>query len=228
MGTRIVAAAFVRAVKTRGHDAPRASHRMITSGIGLIDSRFRLRNMPISTELLQRVLNDALHEFFQREGAGLAGGVNERNSCGRLAIYLEQAAKKSGLTGYYADPEYNRKQGGQVKTILDKRMRVITINADLLLHSRGEKIAEDNLIAIEMKKSGRPEAEKNSDRNRLRAMTKSSFDDIWSNDGKTHPEHVCGYRLGVFIEVDSVKRIANLEYFRDGKRIGSESRQQRF
>ena len=76
-------------------------------------------------------------------------------------------------------------------------MQVIQISADLILHSRGNNVAEDSLIAVEMKKSGRPTKEKHADRNRLRAMTKGSYDGIWSNDRTTHPEHVCGYRLGV-------------------------------
>jgi hypothetical protein len=180
--------------------------------------------MAIPTELLQDLLHRALSEFFEREAEALIRGVNERNSCGRLAIYLDRVASEAGLAGYFADTEYNRKHGGQIKTILDGNRQVITINCDLILHSRGVNIAEDNLIAVEMKKANRPAREKAADRNRLRAMTKSSFDDIWSNDGTTHPEHVCGYRLGVYIELHSTDRVANLEYFMRGEQTGSETR----
>jgi hypothetical protein len=34
-------------------------------------------------------------------------------------LHLEREAAEAGLEGYFADPEYDRKQGGQIKTILD-------------------------------------------------------------------------------------------------------------
>lgn len=67
-------------------------------------------------------------------------------------MYLERIVCKSGIKGYYADVEYNRNKDGRVKTILNKKMEVVTINCDLILHSRGNNTKCDNLIAIEMKK----------------------------------------------------------------------------
>ena len=180
--------------------------------------------MDISISLLKRLMSDALDDFFAREAESLVTTVNERNSCGRLAIYLQNLADRQGLGDYYADPEYNRKQNGQIKTILDDAMEVITINCDLILHSRGANIADDNLIAIEMKKRERPEQEKRADRNRLRALTKSSYDDIWSNDGTTHPEHVCGYLIGFFIELNNTGRSALIETFVNGEHVDSSAR----
>ncbi|MBC8988479.1 hypothetical protein H9X96_22245 [Pedobacter sp. N36a] len=110
--------------------------------------------------------------FFKKESHNILSGVSERSLCGRLAMYLENNFNIFKIEGnYYADTEYNRKQNGEVKTILDSKMQVITISCDLLIHSRGMEIP-DNLITIEMKKSNRPKFEKLSDRNRLRAMTK--------------------------------------------------------
>lgn len=177
--------------------------------------------MPIEIAVIEGVLESSLTEFFRRELRALEDRVSERNNCGRLAIYMQRAADECGLGNYFADIEYNRKQGGQVKTILDDDMQVITINADLILHSRGESIAEDNLIAIEMKKSERSAYQKDADRDRLRAMTKSSYDGVWSNDGTAHPEHVCGYRLGVYIEIDSNNRSSMIEHFIGGERVFS-------
>ena len=162
--------------------------------------------MPFERQQLMGILDQSLDTFFVAEAENIALGTNERNLCGRLAIHLSQLLPEYGLKEYYADTEYNRKQDGSVKTILDHRSVIVTINCDLILHSRGELIKEDNLIAFEMKKSTRPQQEKESDRDRLRALTKESFDDIWSADGIAHPEHVCGYRLGVFIEVDVNER----------------------
>lgn len=124
--------------------------------------------MPIPADLIDCVLERSLNDFFAAQGEGIVGGVSERNSCARLAIHMQQRANEAGLSGYFADPEYDRKQSGQIKTILDGQMEEITIVADLILHSRGENVAEDDLVAIEMKKVGRPKREKVADRNRLR------------------------------------------------------------
>lgn len=45
------------------------------------------------------------------------------------------------------------------------------ISCDLILHSRGQNIEEDNLIELEMKKADRRESEKKSDRERLEKIT---------------------------------------------------------
>lgn len=172
--------------------------------------------MAIPVELLSDILERSLTELFIEQGARIATGVSERNTCARLGAILERNAHQVGLTGYFADPEDNRKQGGQIKTILDGQHREIKICADLILHSRGVSIAEDNLIAIEMKKARRPAKHKAADRDRLRAMTKTSYNDTWSNDGTTHPEHVCGYRIGALIILNIKTRIATIEYFREG------------
>ena len=154
--------------------------------------------------------------FFQHEVQEVLKGVNERNNCGRMSVYMQQVANDNGLAQYFADIEYNRKQNGSLKTILDGQLKVLTINCDLLLHSRGQIVAEDNLIAVEVKKRHTPKMEKEKDRERLRALTSSSYDNIWSNDGVTLPAHVCGYVLGVFVELDRNMRICRLEYYRQG------------
>jgi hypothetical protein len=151
-----------------------------------------------------------------RESTEIVEGVNERNNCSRWAMYLEQAAHRHGLRGYFADSEYNRKQDGKIKTILDEREVVVSINCDLILHSRGSNIVEDNLIAIEVKKTDRPQHEKEDNRRRLRALTRASYDGIWMNDGSNPPEHVCGYRFGAYVELDRKRRRCTVEYYREG------------
>jgi hypothetical protein len=163
------------------------------------------------------LFSKAFSEFLSNERTNIINDVNERNLCGRLAIYLEGARQRYGIQGYYADVEYNRKQDGKLKTIVNERAQVIRINCDLILHSRGEIVARDNLIAIEMKKADQPLAEKDSDRKRLRALTRKSYDGIWSADGRTFPEHVCGYEIGFFIILDSRKKVFQVEEYRYGK-----------
>lgn len=171
----------------------------------------------IQTKLLE-LFHEGKEKLFQNEIENILAGVNERNLCGRLSTYFEILLEKYGFAQYYSDPEYNRKQNGEIKTILDNEMNVVKINCDVIVHSRGNNIEKDNLLAIEMKKSNRPEHEKNSDRIRLRALTKGSYDDVWSYDGKTFPEHVCGYELGVYLELDIENRVCLFETYEKGNK----------
>jgi hypothetical protein len=215
-------------VKSKGYRPERflsdnidaSRHR--TSAVNLlldVPTLIRARCMPTDPNLLRIVFEQTLDEFFVNETQEVLEGVNERNNCGRMAIYMQRIADANGTDGYFADMEYNRKQNGELKTILDGEMKVVVINCDLILHSRGRSIDADNLIAIEVKKREGKDNEKTKDRERLRALTKASFDNIWSNDGMTLPEHVCGYVLGVYIELDRRRRQCLLEYYRSGNKF---------
>ncbi|WP_197083978.1 hypothetical protein [Sphingobacterium sp. Ag1] len=72
-----------------------------------------------------------------------------------------------------------------------------------------------------MKKSTRPKSELRNDRKRLRALTKESYDDIWSNDGKALPEHVCGYDIGIYLILNIQKRTFDIEYYFKGRLVKS-------
>lgn len=170
--------------------------------------------------MISDIFDQSIDHFFGNESKHILSGVSERNLCARLALELQNLAHENGLEGYYVDPEYNRKQNGRIKTILDDDMKVVNITCDLILHSRGEIMERDNLIAIEMKKSNRPEEEKEDDRNRLRALTKSSYDDVWSFDGISHPEHVCGYEIGYFVEIDLENQNYTVQKFEKGELTG--------
>lgn len=99
----------------------------------------------------------------------------------------------------------------------------MAITCDLILHSRGTEPAADNLIAVEMRRREHPEREKEKDRIRLRALTKASYDGIWSADGLTLPEHVCGYVLGALLEIDSGNRRLRVEQYAGGAQTGEYS-----
>jgi hypothetical protein len=172
---------------------------------------------------LLEIFNATLKIFLDQEAENISSGVSERNLCGRLALYLDEQVKKHKITGYFVDAEYNRMQNGRIKAILDDDFREIYICCDFILHSRGLIRSQDNLIAIEMKKSTRPEAEKINDRYRLRALTKDSFDKVWSFDGKTDPEYVCRYILGFYIVLDINGRACKVEQFEKGRNINSRS-----
>lgn len=151
---------------------------------------------------LRDIFFDSVSQFLTSERENISSGVSERNLCARLAFILENKAKEIGLSEFFVDPEYNRMQNGKVKFTRNKDMEVVTITCDIILHSRGKYIGEkDNLIAIEMKKNTASDKEKNKDRTRLMALTTSPYGQIWSYDGTTHPEHVCGYNIGFYMEI---------------------------
>lgn len=142
--------------------------------------------------------------------------MSERNLCGSLKDHLQRAIVHSKYNKYYVDVEYNR-NAGKLKTIINGELGPISICCDLIVHSRGEIIAQDNLIAIEMKRSTHPKEEKDKDKLRLKCLTKDSFNDVWSFDGKTLPDHVCRYILGVYYELNAGNREICVKYYAKGK-----------
>ena len=163
------------------------------------------------------LFEEAFATFLASEHDNIISNVSERNLCSRLGMAMDKLLGQYGYDGYFVDAEYNRKQDGRVKTIINGNMEVVRVTCDLILHSRGQRVQDDNILAVEMKKGGRPQAEKETDRHRLMAMTKSSFDDIWSADGQVHPEHVCGYKLGVYVELDLERNTYLVEFYAKGQ-----------
>lgn len=173
----------------------------------------------ISSRKCQDLFENGLTDFVISQKSLILSGVSERSLCTQLAMSLKDELKVVGVIGYYVDTEYNRKQNKELKTIIDNVGRIVRITSDLIVHTRGEKVKDDNLIAIEMKKADAPGSEKAADKIRLKAMTMRSFDDTWVADGITPPEHVCGYTLGVFLEIDSVRCAGSGEFYSLGKCI---------
>jgi hypothetical protein len=175
----------------------------------------------ISEETVLNLFNRSCEDFLKNEKKNIQNNVSERSLCGRLALLLESSLSACGIDGYYSDVEYNRKQNGEIKTIIDDHSQVVQVTCDIIVHSRGEIPQQDNLLALEMKKARSPRNEKEKDKVRLRALTKDSYNnnDVWSYDGKTWPEHVCGYTLGVYMEINSAANECSLEFYRKGERI---------
>jgi hypothetical protein len=170
---------------------------------------------------LDTLFKATLGLFFKDEIDSILNDVNERSLCGSLALHMDTERRRLGIHSYRVDVEYNRNRGKYLKTIKDRHERVIAINADVILHSRGTVLDQDNLIAFEMKKSNASTLEKQSDRERLEALTKDTFDDVWSFDGSALPEHVCRYALGVYMELNVRGRKVLLERYIKGKCVWS-------
>lgn len=168
-----------------------------------------------------RIINDALESFFNEEYENILFTVSERNLIGQLSYRIKDIiSSEYGNNGYQVDIEYNRKQNGEIKTIINKEYKNIPITCDLIVHTRGKKFAEDNFIAVEMKKSDRTDEEKNKDRYRLIALTKpKNSQEVWSSNGLVHPENVCGYLLGIYIELNLKNENVILEFYEQGRMV---------
>lgn len=167
-------------------------------------------------QTLIHIFEVANKRFLHDEKSLILHDVSERSLCAALKCFIGKELTATSYQNYYVDVEYNRNHG-KVKTIMNDDYKVVTVNCDLIVHSRGEVVSKDNLLALEMKKSKRPLAGKVNDRNRLIALTKSSYDGVWSNDGTALPKHVCGYLLGIYYEIDIRKRTIAIEYYCEGR-----------
>ena len=173
---------------------------------------------------LKRLFERANADFLRLDPDLIESDVSEQTLCGALKTRLEKKLNAAGICDYYVDLEYNR-NNGKIKTVIEEDCRIVNIKCDFILHSRGHNVLQDNLLALEMKKSYRPEREKDADRDRLIALTKSTYDhDIWSFDGKTFPEHVCRYIIGIYYELDADNRRISLEFYRQGQLVSKTTR----
>lgn len=176
--------------------------------------------MDMSAQKLKKLFLKANERFLKKDIGLFKSAVSERTLCGALKGHLDFIKEGTDFENYNADVEYNRNKNKRVKTCCpcdeDGIPKPVNITCDLIVHSRGENVRQDNLIAIEMKKSNRPKKEKEDDRRRIIALTKESYDDVWSFDGKTLPEHVCRYKLGIYYEINFSKKFILLEYYYRG------------
>lgn len=179
----------------------------------------------INVKSLMRIFEEANQNFLEKNQLLFEAEVSERTLCGALMIEIHDIIRsREEYQGYFVDVEYNRNRGNQVES--HKKMckklngENAVISCDLILHSRGQNIEEDNLIELEMKKADRRESEKKSDRERLEKITQP-VNETCIKKGKL-PTYVCGYKLGIYYEIDFKKKIIQIEYYCEGKRKRSE------
>ena len=171
--------------------------------------------MSRESQEMEKIFETANEQFLQKNYMLFNTKVSERVLCGALMLELYNVIAQTKYSDYFVDVEYNR-NGSKLKTIIEDDMKIVTINCDLILHSRGQNLKHDNLIAIEMKKSTAKESDKNKDRIRLKCLTKLPDQDVWSCDGETLPHYVCGYKLGVYYEVNFKQKTIQIEYYANG------------
>lgn len=172
--------------------------------------------IPIST--LETVYVFAFNTFINRDLQLIHSNAHEQSWSHRIASYMEHAAN-AACPGYHVDCEYNRNGDGlkQIRTLDGK---VANITCDIILHSRGSIPEEDNLIAIEIKKSNRKLEHKNDDRERVKALTMSiDGEELYSYNGSMLPRYVCGYGMGIYLEYDVGSKKFIEEFYADGMLI---------
>ena len=169
-------------------------------------------------ELIE-LFDKASISFLNKEKDLILSGVNERCWYPYFITYIKKLLIERNICGYNTDSEYN-KNLGKLKTVYDDvLLEVIHVVCDIIVHSRGKNLEQDNLICIEMKKSTARKESKNKDKRRLELLTKDSFDNVWSFDGKNLPEHVCRYKLGIYYEINIKKKQVYIEYYQKGKKF---------
>jgi hypothetical protein len=166
---------------------------------------------------MMKIFETANTSFLKQETKSILSGVSERSLCGSLMRHLRNALDGTDYKQYHVDVEYNRNRGDKLKTIINEKAEPITICCDLIVHSRGENIVQDNLIAVEMKRNTHAKGEKDKDKLRLKCLTKDTFDNVWSFDGTALPEHVCRNVLGIYYELNTEQRQIDLKYYVKGK-----------
>lgn len=173
------------------------------------------------TKNLEKIFWEANQNFLKANQILFQRKVSERTLCGALMLALNDVIRKRGYEGYFVDVEYNRNIGSKFeslkKTCKGLQGEEITINCDLLVHSRGENLEADNLIALEMKKSNLSKDAKDRDRARLKALTSTQDKRLLDETTKKFPENVCGYKLGIYYEVNLKKHTIRIEYYHAGQ-----------
>jgi hypothetical protein len=160
---------------------------------------------------------EANQRFLASEQIIIQRDVSERALCASLMCFLRNEMEGDiKFSGYYVDVEYNRNITSstelQKKQIKNENGRVEDITCDLIIHSRGNNAKQDNLLALEMKKVSARDADIDSDRRRLVALTQQS-------DKSGLEEYACSYTLGILYLIDCATGDARYEFFSNGKRL---------
>ena len=169
---------------------------------------------------VREMVEKSISILYKIDRDNIKDGVSERNLCARLALYLHEELNNSPFSNnYYVDVEYNRMGLNIKKQIQEANRNLKSIVCDLLIHSRGRNLVHnnekiclpDNLLALEMKREpNKNNATRESDRERLKAMTKIEV-------GNNTIGHVANTVFGVFLEIGIT--CYELEFYSNGKMV---------
>ena len=168
-----------------------------------------------NAELALKLFYNANKLFIKNNIRNIELGVSEITLQSSLAQAFKESLNNMNLHNYYPDINYNRNQYF-TKCIIDKNLNFFDIFCDLIIHSRGENLEQDNLLAIEMKKKENRK-DRLKDKKRLEIMTSDSyigeilFDEL--------PPYICRYSLGIFYDLNAKKRQIQLDFYKHGQLV---------
>lgn len=157
----------------------------------------------------------------------LESQVSERTMCGQLQININDLIRNDKFfERYYVDVEYNRNVERRIKRIRNDRYEKVNITCDLIVHSRGKNLKQDNLIALEMKKNFQNDLKQQQkiieDKERLTALTRPSYGEEWQHDGQSLPDFVCRFILGIYYEINYLNHQIYIQYYRGGEMVNDQ------
>lgn len=130
--------------------------------------------------IINDILIPSLQRLYKVDYNNILFRVSERNICARLAYHLEVRMRRydrqnqeSRFAGYYADVEYDKMNGGNLKYYENAQHRPKRMISDLLIHSRG---VPRNYLAVEMKRKENY-IKRREDRERLKSMVSPKPED---------------------------------------------------
>ena len=162
----------------------------------------------INFDNLKAMFWEANRAFLENHASLLKRELSECCLCGALMYELNKQLEKKDLKNYHADIEFNRvikKATNKVKQLPDEKGTPKHIFPDIIVHNR----SEENLLALEMKKSTARREAKERDKNRLILLTSSYF---------------YKYKLGVYYEINHKKRQILVEFYQTGRKTSTDSR----
>ena len=172
-------------------------------------------NSDKNAELALKLFYNANKLFIKNNIRNIELGVSEITLQSSLAQAFKESLNTMKIHNYYPDINYNRNQYF-TKCIIDKNLNFFDIFCDLIIHSRGENLEQDNLLAIEMKKKENRK-DRLKDKKRLEIMTSDSyigeilFDEL--------PPYICRYSLGIFYDLNTKKRQIKLDFYKHGQLV---------
>jgi hypothetical protein len=169
-------------------------------------------------EVIFRLLESALEDFYAQEQRNLQLNVHEICHGHRLAIYFENRIREYDDThreklfdNYYVDIEFNRTEGGAVKRVYyDNELH--DTRCDLLLHRKGnvQPPERENLLIVELKKEHSTERE-DLDIKEINRMVSPS------EEGAPDAA-ICNTLLGIYLKIGQSCYFGT-KYWYEGNRV---------
>jgi len=169
-------------------------------------------------EIIFSLLEHALDDFYAKEQINLQLDVHEIAHGHRLAIYFENrlreydnARQEKLFENYFVDIEFNRMEGGAVKTVFYDGMQHET-RCDILLHSKGEVPAKENLLVVELKKEHSTNKEQD-DIKEIKRMVSPAEDGAPDRS-------ICDTLLGVYLKIGQNCYFGSRYWFENNAIVG--------